>query len=145
LLAERAPWFEGSIETLEWRKIVRFERRLADRFGQGRVWLAGDSAHLTGPGGVQSMNVGIREAEMLARGIMDVKRGRVGVHALETYNEERITEWQRLLGVEPFPARPADTWLDEHLDELLPSLPFSGRALEAALRVATRTNSPAEA
>src|SRR5205807_2160537 len=66
LIAERAPWSSGSIDALSWRTIVRFEERLVSRFGDGRIWLAGDSAHLARPVGVQSMNIGLLEANELA-------------------------------------------------------------------------------
>ncbi|MCA8974284.1 MAG: FAD-dependent monooxygenase, partial [Planctomycetes bacterium] len=45
LLAERAPWFEGRIQGIQWRMEVRFESRLAERFGRGRAWLVGDAGH----------------------------------------------------------------------------------------------------
>jgi len=54
LISERAPWFKAKINAVKWRTIVRFERRLATGFGHGRLWLAGDSAHLTGPVGIQA-------------------------------------------------------------------------------------------
>ena len=59
LLAARAPWF-GPPRDVGWSTEVRFERRLSPQFGRGRVWLAGDAAHLTGPAGMQSMNAGLR-------------------------------------------------------------------------------------
>jgi 2-polyprenyl-6-methoxyphenol hydroxylase-like FAD-dependent oxidoreductase len=61
LLRKRAPWFNAGIKNVYWKLLVRFERRLAERFGENRAWLAGDAAHLTGPAGIQSMNVGLRE------------------------------------------------------------------------------------
>ena len=66
MIAERATWFRGRIDQINWRIMVRFERRLAKSFGQNRVWLAGDAGHLTGPAGMHSMNVGLREALDLA-------------------------------------------------------------------------------
>lgn len=76
LLAERAPWFTGSVGEITWRIVVRFERRLAESFGRDRIWLAGDSAHLTGPAGVQSMNSGMAEASNLASIIVAALSGR---------------------------------------------------------------------
>lgn len=37
LLAERAPWFTGSIDDINWRLVVRFERRLGEGLGSSRV------------------------------------------------------------------------------------------------------------
>ena len=59
-LNERAPWFDATIEEILWRIVVRFERRMASCFGKERVWLVGDAGHVTGPVGMQSMNVGIQ-------------------------------------------------------------------------------------
>jgi 2-polyprenyl-6-methoxyphenol hydroxylase-like FAD-dependent oxidoreductase len=69
LLAQRAPWYRRAVERVDWGRVVRFERRLARRFGESRVWLAGDAAHGTSPLGAQSMNAGLSEAHDLVRGI----------------------------------------------------------------------------
>lgn len=98
LLAERAPWFGQGVDRVYWRMLVRFERRLADVFGERRAWLAGDAAHLTGPAGIQSMNVGLREAHDLAAALAADRR-RTGGRALETYNLCGRDEWRRLLGL----------------------------------------------
>jgi 2-polyprenyl-6-methoxyphenol hydroxylase-like FAD-dependent oxidoreductase len=99
LLGERAPWFEANVDEINWRILVRFERRLATAFGQHRVWLAGDAAHATGPLGMQSMNIGFREARDLAEIIAKVLHGGASLEALDCYNRERRTEWQHLLGL----------------------------------------------
>lgn len=136
LLGERAPWFQGSIDGIKWQKIVRFENRLVDSFGSGRVWLAGDAAHLTAPGGVQSMNVGLREAESLSRTIIDVIKGRADFDVLKEYGASSLNEWQLLHGLRPIDPEPVDSWLAAHIQGLLPSIPLSGRALQAAFAVA---------
>jgi 2-polyprenyl-6-methoxyphenol hydroxylase-like FAD-dependent oxidoreductase len=43
------PWFRGEADRLEWSGSAEFNPAVADRFGEGRVWLAGDAAHSTGP------------------------------------------------------------------------------------------------
>ena len=110
LIRERVPWFGPSVDEVYWTTTALFERRLVDRFGQGRIWLAGDAAHLTGPVGAQSMNVGLREAHDLAGRIATaLESGDAG--ALERYNDERIAEWNALLalgsGVRARPDAPA--------------------------------------
>ena len=62
----RAPWFSAGVKEITWCTEVVFEQRLAKQFGRDRCWLVGDAAHQTGPVGVQSMNVGMAEAEALA-------------------------------------------------------------------------------
>lgn len=131
LLAERAPWFKGSMESIHWRTVVRFERRLADSFGSGRVWLAGDSAHLTGPAGIHSMNVGLREAQDLAEIIADILRDGRSVEDLEAYNRDRRGEWRYLLGMEEglAPTSTTDPWVAARSERLLPCIPASGNNL----------------
>lgn len=130
LLAERAPWFAAGVERVYWRMLVRFERRLAEAFGRGRVWLAGDAAHLTGPAGIQSMNVGLREAQSLADALsMDRHRG--STSALESYQAHGREEWRRLLGqagaVGVGPGAPRE--VASAVTSVLSALPASGRAL----------------
>ncbi len=131
LIGERAPWFRGSVSRLNWQIVVRFERRLARAFGRQRVWLAGDAGHMTGPAGSQSMNVGLREAEDLAGILAGILREAQPAEQLQTYNEQRLAEWRRLLGLDG--ALTSDTatdpWLSQHSAQLLPCLPATGAEL----------------
>jgi 2-polyprenyl-6-methoxyphenol hydroxylase-like FAD-dependent oxidoreductase len=138
LVAERAPWSgngPGHGE-LDWSVAVRFERRLAGRFGDGRVWLAGDSAHLAGPVGVQSMNVGLREAHELAWRMAEVLHAGGGDDLLAAYDRERRAEWRRLLGLEGAPAVAdgAAPWVSRHAGRLVSCLPASGEELSLLAR-----------
>ena len=100
MLEKRAPWFNGSIEQFRWRVMVRFEKRLARTFGRERVWLAGDAAHVTGPIGMQSMNIGMLEGNLLAEYLTDCIQGKSDPSQLETcYNRERESEWKALHGM----------------------------------------------
>ncbi len=130
LLAERMPWFHGGVGTMRWRMIVRFEKRLANAFGHGRVWLLGDATHLTGPVGIQSMNVGFREGRDLAEAMTSVLNGGSS-SALDDWAKQRTTEWRQLLGMEPLLAADdaTDPWVAEHSDRILPCIPASGRDL----------------
>ena len=133
LVAERAPWFAGQIEQILWRIMVRFEKRLASSFGHDRVWLAGDSGHLTGPAGMQSMNIGLREARQLADILASVLRGSGSVGQLRDYDRERVSEWQFLLGREGGFTSDAhtDPWIAQCSPRLLSCLPASGADLAA--------------
>lgn len=72
------------------RKVVyRFHARIATRWSQGRVFLAGDAAHLMPPFAGQGMNTGIRDAHNLAWKLAAVVHGQMGPGILETYEEER--------------------------------------------------------
>ncbi len=98
LLSDRAPWRAEPFNHVYWKMLVRFERRLTARFGEGRVWLAGDAGHLTGPAGIQSMNVGLREAHDLAHALVAADGGD-GDWSLRDYEAARQLEWRHLLGL----------------------------------------------
>jgi 2-polyprenyl-6-methoxyphenol hydroxylase-like FAD-dependent oxidoreductase len=98
LVAERLPWHAAPSGRLMWSVAVRFERALAAAFGRGRVWLAGDAAHLAFPFGVQSMNQGIVEAHELATRCGRVLDGSETLASLQLYGSERQARWQALLG-----------------------------------------------
>lgn len=136
LIRERAPWCDASVDNLYWRLLIRFEKRLAERFGEGRIWLAGDAAHLTGPVGIQSMNVGLREGFDLAERIAAVIDARTSSQTLEEYNRERIAEWNFLHGATGKFRRHADTdsRLDAFVDPLRTWLPASGYGLATLAR-----------
>ncbi|MCC7153215.1 MAG: FAD-dependent monooxygenase [Bryobacterales bacterium] len=132
MIAERAPWFDGSVDEIRWHTLVRFERRMANRYGLGRLWLAGDSAHLTGPVGVQSMNVGLFEAFDLASSLARIVKSAAPVHQLSAYSDRWQGVWKQLHGLdgELKPAPRADPWIAERAKELLPCLPGFGSQLE---------------
>jgi len=127
-LRKRAPWFRGSIGHIRWRILVRFERRLAASFGSQHTWLAGDAAHLAGPVGVQSMNIGLREAVELTTTLGDMLRGNTPRESLSEYNTNRLAEWRLLLGAGGSLKTDgkADPWVSSIADRLLPCLPASG-------------------
>lgn len=140
LLARRAPWFEASVDRIRWRIAVGFDRRLANRFGSGRVWLAGDAAHLAGPVALQSMNAGISEVRDLVHilaGPENVDRGA----ALEAFNRERLAEWKRrLLGEWDYECEDsASEWVRKRAASILSSLPVStGHLGQAAAQLGIR-------
>jgi 3-(3-hydroxy-phenyl)propionate hydroxylase len=63
--------------------------RTAERFRSGRVFLAGDAAHLQPPFFGQGMNSGIRDATNLAWKLALVLKGSAGDGLLDTYDSER--------------------------------------------------------
>lgn len=72
------------------RKVVyAFHARVAERWKSGRVFLAGDAAHLTPPFAGQGMNSGVRDAANLAWKLAAVVQGRLSASVLESYEQER--------------------------------------------------------
>ena len=69
--------------------VYTFHARLAERWREGRVLLAGDAAHLTPPFAGQGMNSGIRDALNLAWKLAAVQRGQLPTSLLDSYEAER--------------------------------------------------------
>ena len=69
--------------------VYTFHARLASRWSLGRVFLAGDAAHLTPPFAGQGMNSGIRDAHNLSWKLAAVLRGRLAPSLLASYETER--------------------------------------------------------
>lgn len=129
LITDRAPWFSEHRGNLYWRSLVRFENRLVPRFGRGRVWLAGDAAHLAGPVGTQSLNEGIAEAERLASALAEAMGSdAVEPPSLPGYSDAALGEWRFLHGIDG-PAVAAETTRDffkTHAARLRGCLPATG-------------------
>lgn len=72
------------------RKVVyTFHARVAQRWREGRIFLAGDAAHLTPPFAGQGMNSGVRDASNLAWKLAAVIQGTLPERILDTYEQER--------------------------------------------------------
>ena len=69
--------------------VYTFHARVADRWSDGRIFLAGDAAHLSPPFAGQGMNSGIRDAHNLAWKLAVVVGGRLGAGVLASYEQER--------------------------------------------------------
>ncbi len=74
---------------LLWLTPYRFHQRLVERFRIGRVFLAGDAAHLVSPFGARGLNSGVADAENLAWKLATVLVGRASDDLLESFHTER--------------------------------------------------------
>ena len=82
---------------LVWMTGYRFSQRLADAFRTGRVFLAGDAAHVMSPFGARGLNSGVADAENLAWKLAAVLDARAPESLLDSYNAERRTAARRNL------------------------------------------------
>jgi 2-polyprenyl-6-methoxyphenol hydroxylase-like FAD-dependent oxidoreductase len=67
----------------------RAESNVAARFRQGRIFLAGDAAHVVPPNGGYGGNTGVQDARNLAWKLAQVVNDQAGEPLLDTYDEER--------------------------------------------------------
>jgi 3-(3-hydroxy-phenyl)propionate hydroxylase len=74
---------------LAWLSGYRFHERVADRFREARVFLAGDAAHVFAPFGARGMNSGLEDAANLGWKLAAVIHGEADEPLLDTYEAER--------------------------------------------------------
>ncbi|MEU8225617.1 FAD-dependent monooxygenase [Kribbella sp. NPDC048915] len=84
----------AKLRDLTWSTVWRPNVRLAAQFRVGRVFIAGDAAHVHPPTGGQGLNTGVQDAYNLGWKLAD---GREEV--LASYETERRTNAQRVLGI----------------------------------------------
>jgi len=89
IAAERGPaGFEA--QALRWGIYFRTHHRHVSRLRSGRIFIAGDAAHIHSPFGGQGMNTGLHDIWNLAWKLDLALRGRAGDDLLESYTAERI-------------------------------------------------------
>lgn len=74
---------------IERKAVYTFHARVADRWRNGRAFLAGDAAHLMPPFAGQGMNGGMKDAVNLAWKLAAVLKGQASEAILESYEPER--------------------------------------------------------
>jgi 2-polyprenyl-6-methoxyphenol hydroxylase-like FAD-dependent oxidoreductase len=79
---------------------------VADRFRSGRVFLAGDAAHVTTPEGGLGMNCGVADAHNLAWKLAGVLAGWADPALLDSYESERRPHAAACVNASLGPARP---------------------------------------
>ncbi|MBO2438542.1 FAD-dependent monooxygenase [Actinomadura nitritigenes] len=83
---------------LGWASVYRVNIRMAERFRAGRVFLAGDAAHVHSPAGGQGLNTGVQDAYNLGWKLAAVLSG-ASPSLLDTYEEERLPVAAGVLGI----------------------------------------------
>lgn len=88
ILAERAP---KALEarSLNWSSYFRIHHRQADRLRVGRMFIAGDAAHIHSPFGGQGMNTGLQDVWNLVWKLDLVLHGHGNEQLLDSFSSER--------------------------------------------------------
>ena len=90
-----------------WSTHFRVHHRHAESYRAGRVFLAGDAAHVHSPAGAQGMNTGIQDAWNLGWKLALVVRGRAAPTLLDSYEAERRPIGRSVLRLSDRPFRMA--------------------------------------
>ncbi len=80
-----------------WLNIFRISSRVVERFREGRVFLAGDAAHIHSPAGGQGMNTGMQDAVNLSWKLALAVRNRGSQRLLDSYDAERRPNAEELV------------------------------------------------
>lgn len=83
---------------LRWSSVFRISHRIVDRYGSGRVFVAGDAAHIHPPTGAQGMNTGIQDAHNLGWKLALAVAGAAGPELLASYDAERRPVGEEVVG-----------------------------------------------
>jgi 3-(3-hydroxy-phenyl)propionate hydroxylase len=110
-----------------WVGPYSYRTQLMENFRHGRVFFAGDVAHVMNPFGARGGNSGVQDAENVAWKLAAVLSGAAPERLLGTYNEERRAAAQHNLHVTTRTIR-----------FLAPRSPFEHRLREAVLDLARR-------
>ena len=81
-----------------WSSLFRANIRMAERFRVGRVFLAGDAAHIHSPAGGQGLNTSVQDVYNLGWKLAAVTAG-APAGLLDSYEEERLPVAAGVLGI----------------------------------------------
>ncbi|UUY46597.1 FAD-dependent oxidoreductase [Streptomyces yangpuensis] len=99
VVAARSHLAPDDVTEVRWASDFRPRAAMADRFRDGRVFLAGDSAHVHSPAGGQGLNTSVQDAYNLGWKLAAVLRGGARESLLDTYEEERLPVAAEMLGL----------------------------------------------
>jgi len=144
-----AASLDAQITDLAWSARVRVQRRVADRFRRGRLFLAGEAAHAYSPATGQGMNAAIQDAANLGWKLAFAAARQYGDGPLlDSYDLERRPVARQLLaltnlafwaeagtGPVPFAFR---AWLAPLAAPLVPALASQPRLVAAGIRLVSQ-------
>ncbi|MFC8045608.1 FAD-dependent monooxygenase [Nocardia sp. NPDC057353] len=88
----------AAARNLRWSSVFRISHRIVDSYGTGRVFVAGDAAHIHPPTGAQGMNTGIQDAHNLGWKLALAVAGAAGPELLASYDAERRPVGEEVVG-----------------------------------------------
>jgi len=109
---------------------------LADHYGSGRVFLAGDSIHLVIPTGGLGMNTGVGDAIDLAWKLHGTLRGWGGPNLLPSYEVERRQIGDRNVGASRYASLGRRNWRSQYRPDIRDATPEGLATRENLARVA---------
>ncbi|WP_052863811.1 FAD-dependent monooxygenase [Streptomyces niger] len=89
-LAAHTHLTAGQVREVLWTSVYRPRAGMAERFRDGRVFLAGDAAHIHSPAGGQGLNTSVQDAYNLGWKLGQVLRHGAPEALLDTYEAERL-------------------------------------------------------
>ena len=96
---------------------------LADRYGAGRVFLAGDAVHLVVPTGGLGMNTGVGDAIDLSWKLEATLRGWGGPNLLASYDLERRQIGDRAVGASRYASQGRRRWRSQYRADIRDATP----------------------
>ena len=101
ILVQRAP---SGLEALalHWSSYFRIHHRQAAQLRVGRMFIAGDAAHIHSPFGGQGMNTGLQDVWNLVWKLDSVLNGRGNEELLESYSAERRPVIKHVIDITDF-------------------------------------------
>lgn len=108
MLVERAP---AGIEAraLHWSSYFHIHHRHVSKLRDGRIFVAGDAAHIHSPFGGQGMNTGLQDVWNLAWKLDLFLHGRGNERLLDSYGAERLPVIRSVIGTTDFLTRTMGT------------------------------------
>ncbi|MEI9886882.1 MAG: FAD-dependent oxidoreductase [Rhizomicrobium sp.] len=98
MIARRTGRSDLRVDAVAWASVYSMNARLADRYGVGRVYLAGDAAHIHPPTGGQGLNTSVQDAYNLGWKLAAVLGGAPQT-VLDSYEAERRPIAAEVLGL----------------------------------------------
>ncbi|MCX4548705.1 FAD-dependent oxidoreductase [Streptomyces sp. NBC_01500] len=98
-VAARTHLAADAVTEVLWASDFRPRAALADRFREGRIFLAGDAAHVHSPAGGQGLNTSVQDAYNLGWKLGRVLRHGAPEALLDSYEQERRPNAAEMLGL----------------------------------------------